>query len=150
MYLEQETFLNVIDKTPLVSIDLVIHNPKQQVLLGFRNNRPARGFWFVPGGRIIKNETIEQAFLRILENETGLQLPFAQARLLGAYDHIYDDNFAGVQNINTHYVVLGFQLKGVDRAGIKTDSQHSRYKWMDINDLLQDGNVHQNTKNYFV
>ena len=63
-------FLNIIDKTPLVSIDLIIENPQGKILLGKRCNKPAQGYWFVPGGRIQKNETLEQAIRRISKNRT--------------------------------------------------------------------------------
>lgn len=41
---------------PLVSIDLMIKNAQDQMLWGRRNNRPAQVYWFVPSGRICKNE----------------------------------------------------------------------------------------------
>ncbi len=52
--MDSTVFLKVIDAAPLVTIDLIIRNPKSDVLLGKRLNRPAQGFWFVPGGRIRK------------------------------------------------------------------------------------------------
>jgi colanic acid biosynthesis protein WcaH len=39
-----------------VSVDLVLVRDGREVLLGLRTNRPAQGSWFVPGGRILKNE----------------------------------------------------------------------------------------------
>ncbi|WP_259346526.1 NUDIX domain-containing protein [Vibrio rotiferianus] len=51
--------------TPLVSIDLVIENAQGQTLLWLHNNRPAQGFWFVPGGRVLKGESLKDAFLRL-------------------------------------------------------------------------------------
>jgi len=48
-FLEKSVFTTVIDSTPLVSIDLVIENTDGKILLGYRNNRPAKGYWFVPG-----------------------------------------------------------------------------------------------------
>ena len=65
MYLDKKIFQTIVQNTPLVSIDLVIKNAQDQVLLGRRNNRPAQGYWFVPGGRIRKNETLAQAFKRL-------------------------------------------------------------------------------------
>ncbi|MDP2000518.1 MAG: hypothetical protein Q8K22_13130 [Rhodoferax sp.] len=54
--LDFDTFLDVVNHTPLVAVDLVLVRGGHEVLLGLRNNRPAQGFWFVPGGRILKNE----------------------------------------------------------------------------------------------
>ena len=62
MFLTDDKFLDVIKATPLVAIDLIIKNSSGFVLLGKRFNRPARGFWFVPGGRIRKDETLENQY----------------------------------------------------------------------------------------
>ena len=71
MFLGQQAFLEVIDRTPLVAIDLVVVDPQQRVLCGKRTNQPARGFWFAPGGRILKGETLDAAFARIATAELG-------------------------------------------------------------------------------
>ncbi|MFC4195069.1 NUDIX domain-containing protein [Novosphingobium lubricantis] len=60
-----DTFLRVVDATPLIAIDLIVPNEDGGYLLGHRVNRPAQGFWFVPGGRIHKNERLDDAFRRI-------------------------------------------------------------------------------------
>ncbi len=49
MFLSREDFATVVRSTPLVSIDLLVENRRGEYLLGRRNNRPAQGFWFVPG-----------------------------------------------------------------------------------------------------
>lgn len=58
MWLSGDTFRMVVASAPLVSIDLVVENSAGELLLGERLNRPAQGFWFVPGGRVQKNETL--------------------------------------------------------------------------------------------
>lgn len=40
--------------TLLVSIDLIIKNTRNKVLLGLRNDESVRSCWFVPGSRICK------------------------------------------------------------------------------------------------
>lgn len=150
MFLQKDEFLNIIDKTPLVSIDLIMVNNKNEALLGCRNNKPAQGFWFVPGGRIQKNETIKMAYERILKSETGLNIPFDKTNLLGVYDHIYNDNFAEEEGVNTHYVVIGLKITIPENATIANDNQHSAFKWISISELIGSEQVHQNTKNYFL
>ena len=63
--LDKDTFLAVVDRAPLVAVDLVFIRNSREILLGLRNNRPAQGFWFVPGGRIFKNEKIGAALIRV-------------------------------------------------------------------------------------
>jgi 8-oxo-dGTP pyrophosphatase MutT (NUDIX family) len=62
---------DVIRLAPLVAIDLIIRNRRGEVLLGLRNNEPAKGCYFVPGGMIVKNERLTDAFTRIVKNETN-------------------------------------------------------------------------------
>lgn len=147
--MNQDEFLNVIDKAPLVSIDIILKDEAGKVLLGYRNNRPAQGFWFVPGGRIRKNETLEQAMLRISLAELGFEISIADSKSIGAYDHIYDDNFIGASGINTHYVALGHEVNLPKDQSITIDAQHAQVKWWGVNDLLSSEIVHQNTKAYF-
>ena len=148
-YLEKNDFLDVIDKTPLVSIDLIIKDSNNRALLGYRNNNPARGFWFVPGGRIRKNETLAQAMKRIASNELGIEISITDATLLGAYDNMSDDNFDAKPGITTHYVVLGYEIKLPCKQEIKMDTQHSEIQWWSIEDLLNSEAVHRNTKAFF-
>ena len=142
-------FLEIIEATPLVSIDLIIRNPSEKVLLGKRINRPAKGYWFVPGGRIIKNETIVHALKRISVTEMGQDLSTEAHSLLGAYDHIYEDNFLNVDRVNTHYVVLAFSILLQQEIDVNPDEQHADLQWWEIDKLLKDPTVHHNTKAYF-
>ncbi|WP_217521672.1 GDP-mannose mannosyl hydrolase [Vibrio metschnikovii] len=146
--LDKETFKTIVASTPLVSIDLIIRNSCNQVLLGLRTNRPAQGFWFVPGGRIGKDETFEQAFLRLTEMELGCSIPLNDASFLGPYQHLYSDNFSGT-DFSTHYVVLGYQLMlDLDLQTLPVE-QHQNYQWWDEQELLNSEQVHRNTKAYF-
>lgn len=147
--IDQQNFLSIIDTTPLVSIDLILENNQGKILLGKRTNKPAMGFWFVPGGRIRKNETLDDAMQRISQTELGIRFSINDADLLGAYDHIYDDNFAGAEAINTHYVALAYQLSVSDGVILTADKQHSEMTWWDKKELLTSPAVHQNTKAYF-
>jgi len=142
-------FLQIIDATPLVSIDLIIINADHQILLGKRNNRPARNYWFVPGGSIKKNETLAAAVQRISKQELGFIMDISDGRLLGAYDHIYEDNFAAHPGINTHYVALAYQFKLMFIPDLVPDQQHDAMHWFTRVALLAHPQVHANTKAYF-
>ena len=149
MKLDSATFLKIVELTPLVSIDLIVFNDKDEVLLGYRKNRPARDSWFVPGGKILKDERIHQAFRRISQAELGLELDPALANFKGVYEHLYRDNFAGVEGISTHYIVLAHEFSLPAGTRIKGDEQHAELRWWQVADLLADPAVHENTKDYF-
>ncbi len=127
--LRAEEFREVIRNTPLVSIDLLLRNPEGSLLLGERTNEPAKGLFFVPGGRIRKDEKIAAAYSRLLLTETGLSIPFAQARLFGVYEHFYETNALGDPAFGTHYVVLAYELRIGNDQPISLQDQHSTVLW---------------------
>ncbi len=143
-------FMQIVRHTPLVSIDLLFHNENNEILLGWRNNAPAKDCWFVPGGRIYKDEKLQDAFSRIVSSETGLFLDMDRAEFRGIYEHIYpDQNFRDEAGFGTHYIVLAFDIHLHGELPALPHDQHSDYKWQSISETMDDVLVHQNTKNYF-
>jgi colanic acid biosynthesis protein WcaH len=142
-------FRTVVRLAPLVSIDLLIRNPRDEVLLGLRANEPAKGFYFVPGGIVLKHEQLRDAFARILKRETNCDGRIEDARLLGTFEHLYEANSFGDAAFGTHYVVLGYEIALDDASALKSDAQHSDLCWWNERDLLASDRVHENTKAYF-
>jgi colanic acid biosynthesis protein WcaH len=149
-FLEEVDFLDVIRLTPLVSIDLIVNDGNRHVLLGQRRNRPARDTWFVPGGRVTKGETLDAAFTRVVRDELGIaSMQRSSSRLYGVFEHCYEDNFAGVPGIDTHYVVLAYSITLNGSVPIGRFDQHSGYKWLLPAEVLARDDVHSNAKAYF-
>jgi colanic acid biosynthesis protein WcaH len=148
-YLNHDDLRQVVRRAPLIAIDLIIRNARGQILLGLRNNEPAKGWFFVPGGMILKSEPLRDAFARILKRETDLASPFESARLLGVYEHFYPNNRFGDDGYGTHYVVLGYALEIARAVAIRGDDQHSEWRWWDEAELRASPNVHHNAKAYF-
>jgi GDP-mannose mannosyl hydrolase len=107
---DDQTFAVVVRNAPLVSIDLILRDPEGRIFVGRRNNEPAKGMFFVPGGVIRKNETLDAAFRRVLAIETGLSGERSDARLVGAYEHFYSTSRCGDPAYGTHYVVLAHEI----------------------------------------
>lgn len=130
MWLPDETFKSVIQHTPLISIDLIVRNEQGEVLLGKRVNAPAKGYWFVPGGRVRKNETLDDAFVRLVKEELGIEsgITRADAKFLGVFEHFYDDCVFD-DEVSTHYIVLGYEVKS--EIGNLISQQHNLWKWID-------------------
>ncbi|SAL38221.1 NUDIX hydrolase [Caballeronia sordidicola] len=149
-HLGKADFLDVVRLTPLVSIDLIVTDGNRRVLLGQRRNRPAQGSWFVPGGRIMKGETLDTAFTRVVRDELGIaSVERSASRLFGVFEHHYDENFAGVADIPTHYVVLAYSITLGGAVPIGRFDQHSGYAWLLPTEVLTRSDVHPNAKAYF-
>ena len=140
-------FISLVKNGPLVAIDIIVVNKENNILLGYRNNQPAMNTWFVPGGCVRKNETFEKAFKRITYDEIRLNFNFKKAKLLGIYEHFYENNFIN-KNFGTHYVVLAYKIIiNKEKYDLQYD-QHKKYKWFSQKNILTNNKVHKNTKNY--
>ncbi len=150
MWLDQKTFAEVTKNTPLVSIDLIITDGNSRYLLGKRINKPAQGLWFVPGGRILKNQTLQQAFEAVTVRELGFQGTFSSARLRGVYEHFYDDNFFDRSDFGTHYVVLAYEfvMPEATFANLPLD-QHERWAFFTAAEILSARDIHPSSKGFF-
>lgn len=151
MLLPPEIYRTVVELTPLVSIDLIVRDRRGRVLVGFRRNRPAQGFWFVPGGRLGKNETRREAFARLTVDELGVELNIDRARFVGVFEHLYPDNFTGDPRFGTHYVVLAYLIEaGAGQLQLPQlpEDQHSEYDWLTEEEMLRRDDVHDYSKAY--
>lgn len=70
-------------KTPLLTVDCVVLNPRGEVLLIERKNEPFRGHFALPGGFVDIGETVEDACRRELMEETGVKA--GKLTLVGVY-----------------------------------------------------------------
>ena len=147
---EREHFVELLRGLPLVSVDLVLVRGGTEILLGLRTNRPAQGSWFVPGGRILKDEPRADALKRVATRELGIaDIAALKPQLLGVFEHFYPDCFAGDIGVSTHYVViahridvpLGFEVPGCD-------NQHAELRWWPIAEATANADVHRYTRDY--
>ena len=69
---------------PVVCAGAVIRDAGGRLLLIRRGHEPSRGLWSVPGGRVEAGETPEQAAVREVREETGLDV--VVGRLLGSVE----------------------------------------------------------------
>lgn len=159
-FLKSEDFAFVIKSTPLISIDLcIVHNKK--LLIGKRVNSPAKYNYFVPGGRIYKNEKIENAIQRIIKDEIGIKKDLYKLddlEFIGIYEHFYTENFLETEDFNTHYIVMAYKMNLHNFEMIDNEkilSQHSDLKWICVKDHISEKGkhnklrIHKYTENYF-
>jgi len=142
--LDDTTFKTVVDSTPLISIDILL-TKDNKFLLGRRVNKPAQGYYFSTGGRINKNESIDNAMARVALNELNIELK-SIPKFIGVFEHFYDDS--SYENVSTHYVNITYEYEVEEIPDLPTE-QHSEYKWFTIGELLKSKQVHKYTKDYF-
>jgi 8-oxo-dGTP diphosphatase len=86
----------------------------EQILLIRRGRGPAQGLWSVPGGRVEAGETLAEAVVRELLEETGLE--GVCESLLGWVERISDDYHFVILDFRVTVVTLGEPAAGSDAA----------------------------------
>ena len=142
--LDDATFKTVVGSAPLVSVDILLKKDNK-VLLGRRVNKPAQGYFFSTGGRINKNESIDNAMARVALNDLNIELKYIP-KFIGVFEHFYDDSI--YKNVSTHYVDIAYEYEVKEIPDLPTE-QHSEYRWFSIDELLESKQVHKYTKDYF-
>ncbi|HLE75302.1 MAG TPA: NUDIX hydrolase [Candidatus Bathyarchaeia archaeon] len=108
---------------PIVGVGaIIIHEGK--ILLEKRKNAPGKGKWSVPGGLVGLGESIEQAVIREVKEETGLDV--AEPRLVDVVDHISLDKKGAVKY---HFLIVDYLVKVV-RGVPKAASDAEDLKWV--------------------
>ena len=141
-----DEYYDIIKKTTLTSIDIYfIKNNK--VLVGKRNNNPAKNFLFTPGCRTFKCEKQMEGLKRVAKKELGLSINPKKCKLIGIYDHIYQNNFRD-DKTKTHYVdvAYSYEINNDELNNITLDDQHDNYIMVDINKALENNLIHDYVK----
>jgi len=106
----------IVDLIPIASVEAIISKDNSLLLLR-RQNSPAKGQWWFPGGRIRKGETFEEALYREVKEETGLEV--IKSKLVNVYSRIFDKR----HDISIAYLC---KCKG-DK--IILNNEHSEYRY---------------------
>jgi len=116
------------------SIVFTRRGEQTQVLLIQRGREPFKNKWALPGGFVDMNETLEQACIRELEEETGLVVKkMEQFRAYDAIDR--DPRHRTISIIFSTEVDYEFEVKGGDDA--------SQASWFSLSELPELAFDHQ-------
>ncbi len=67
-----DVFAAIVQYFPTISINMIVENPQGEFLFVKRSKQPVKGYWWLPGGRILSGEPLAGAAERILREETNL------------------------------------------------------------------------------
>ena len=113
---------------PIVAVGVLLLDG-DRVLLVQRARPPAVGRWTVPGGKVELGETLEEAALRELAEETGLSATLGP--LVEVLDRVVRNERG---EIDYHYVILDF-LGEAPRGTLAAASDSLDARWVAVSDL---------------
>lgn len=123
MFIEKEQYDKINRSFPLNAVELLIFNSNDEVLMVKRTNEPAKGQWWIPGGRVLFVESRIDAAKRLLKEECGIITN--NIHEIEMFEYSVRDNVDGhyQHTISTVYKVV------IPDSNIKIDSQSSEYAW---------------------
>jgi colanic acid biosynthesis protein WcaH len=126
----EELYKEIHKNVPIACVDILVEHDGK-FLMTKRTNAPAKGEWWFPGGRVLKNETLLDAAKRKLKEETGLVAE--DMKILGVDETFFPDGpFGG----DTHTINIVFLAEVSDISSFVLDTQSSEAKWFDTIDEM--------------
>lgn len=101
---------------PIPSVEAMILKDDSLLFLR-RNNVPAKGKWWFPGGRIRKDETFNETLFREVKEETGLDVLVID--FVGVYSRVFPER---------HDITIVFLCRCSDDKVI-LNNEHSEYRF---------------------
>ena len=74
MFIPEKKYKEIVKLIPILCIDALITNNKNEYLLIKRLNDPLKGTFWVPGGRVLHLEKTDDALVRIMKKELNLNI----------------------------------------------------------------------------
>jgi len=114
-------------KYPRVGVGAVVLDEKNRILLQLRNKPPEEGHWSIPGGRVEFMEKLEDAIVRELKEELGIDVIVED--MLRVTDHI-------VPADNAHWVSPAFLVRVVGGQAENLEPEATRrVEWFPLDAL---------------
>ncbi len=112
---------------PVVGVGaIIVCNGK--ILLVKRRGEPGKGRWSMPGGIVELGETVKEAVIREVKEETGLDV--VEPELIDVVDNIVQDERGRVK---WHFVVLDFFVK-VRGGELRASDDAEEIRWVPLDE----------------
>ena len=114
-------------KHPEATVGAIIFNPENKVLIcksSKWNNK-----YVIPGGHIEYGEKMEDALIREIKEETGLDIH--GIKLISIQESVLSETFNG----NRHFLFIDYICR-TDTSNITLNEEAEEYAWVDLKDIL--------------
>ena len=118
-------YKRILSLVPIPCVDVIIVSHRR-FLLCRRNQHPAKGKWWLVGGRIIKGETLVQAVKRKVYEETGISTIAATPQFLTIRETMFRKSKLGPP---PHTINAVFLVVVSDKSHIRPDITSDELAW---------------------
>jgi len=124
-YIPDEQYKSILDVIPICCVDIIIVHSNEFLLLKRKKEEIDGGLWWVPGGRLHKNERWNDTVRRKAYEETGIHV--CVDRKVSSYElFIEHPRFQS----GFHCITTTFVVSPEKEFKIKIDRYADEYKWV--------------------
>ncbi|MBI2602107.1 MAG: NUDIX domain-containing protein [Deltaproteobacteria bacterium] len=128
MRLNEEEYRRFLSTMPIVCVDCVVRRKSDgKFLLIKRKNEPLKGLYWVPGGRLLKNERLDDAVRRKMKEEIGVEVEILKH--LGYFEEFFERTEQNADS-GVHSLSMVYLVEPVSET-IVLDDQSSDWDWFD-------------------
>src|SRR4051812_29270883 len=110
--------------SPIVGVGAVVWNDRGEIVLIRRGQEPRLGEWSIPGGRLEWGESVREAIIREVQEETGLDV-----EIDGLIDVVDSVTRNASDEVVRHYVLIDFLARPVGGA-LRAGSDAAEARWV--------------------
>ena len=144
-FLDLELFNSIRKNIPICCIDLLFVDFDNRILLMRRCNHPAKDSLWFPGGRLLKDEKIDQAIRRKSIEETSIY-PISFS-FVDIQETIFSQTSTCSYSIHTINLCFLISWSKNPQDALINDSQHSDLVWLPISDAISRNDIHSGVSN---
>ena len=154
--LSKELYRDIVANIPTVCVDIVLQRKVDgKVLLFYRRDSPAKGLWWLPGGRMLKGESFFDTALRKVRDEMGhgskLDGHVKAVAVTNVWNTFFHDSSwdadreKGKEGCQTVNISVFCELTAEEsvlhevKAGEGSRWAVEAYRWVDVDELLSPG-----------
>ena len=140
-------YKKIMNFMPILCLDFlcIVKDKKEfQILLAKRKNSPAKGFYYVLGGRHTKDKNIFLDIKSKIMQELNINIDCKKLFFTGIINERFEDSI--FQEVKSTTVSLSFasvfNKEEIKKFNIKLDSQNSNYKFFNFNEIADSKEIH--------
>jgi len=126
-HIPQELYNQILREVPIACVDIAIV-AGGSILLVRRQDAPAAGQWWVPGGRVLKGEKMKETARRKAREEVGLDCHVGP--IIHTAETIFEDGPHGIAVHSINSCFLLYPVLPAAETRVCLDGHHGGFRWV--------------------
>jgi colanic acid biosynthesis protein WcaH len=126
-HIPENLYHEILRNIPIACVDIVIIS-NGCALLVKRKEPPAKNQWWIPGGRVLKGETLRDAARRKALEEVGIDCHVGP--IIETSETIFPDGPSGIPIHSVNSCFLLYPIEDASKIQVVLDDNHDDCKWV--------------------